>query len=272
MRTTPVTFCLTPALLMAASLCWAGTLPPSAAVSQAARVGPETVRAASAQSAHGHWHSNNNSYARLSARWWQWAYSGADGNNSVQDTTGELCGLRQPNDDVWFLAGTFGGPAVVRSCTIPADRKLFYPVVNSIWTDCPGTADEALTDQEVREILVNFTIGGDPACQMSSTLDGIPVTASGISVVRTQSPRFSTYLPKNNLIRGCDASDPNKPLPAGKTGRQIAEGHWVMLPPLRPGKHTLTLHGAGCDASQDGLPFFQTEVTYHLKVRAAHKD
>jgi hypothetical protein len=172
----------------------------------------------------------------------------------------------------WFLAGTFGGPAVERSCTIPAKRKLFYPLVNSIWTDCPGSVDETLTDQEVRDILVNFTVGGDAACQMSTTVDGIPLTTSGIIAVRTQSPKFSTCLPKNNLIRGCDANDPTKPLPAGKTGRQIAEGYWVMLPSLRPGKHTLTLHGAACDASKDGLPFFWTEVTYHLNVRAKHKD
>jgi hypothetical protein len=33
-------------------------------------------------------------YARLSARWWQWALSGPDGRNAVQDETGKLCGLR----------------------------------------------------------------------------------------------------------------------------------------------------------------------------------
>jgi hypothetical protein len=45
----------------------------------------------------------------------------------------------------------------------------------------------------------------------------------------------------------------------------IAEGYWIMLPPLAPGEHTLTLHGASCNATT-GATFFETGVTYHLTV------
>ncbi|MBM4202415.1 MAG: hypothetical protein FJ189_14190 [Gammaproteobacteria bacterium] len=209
--------------------------------------------------------TSSGEYARLSARWWQWALSGPDGRNAIQDETGKFCGLNQPKGYVWFLAGTLGKTGVERHCTIPANRKIFYPLVNVSWTDCPGSADEQYSDQEVRDMVAQYTGGGDLACKLSSTLDGTPVTALSNAMVRTQSPKFYSYLPKNNIIKGC-YEDPARPLPPGKTGRQISEGYWLMLPKLSPGKHTLTLHGAGCNPAEDNKPFFETAVTYHLNV------
>ena len=200
-------------------------------------------------------------YGEWSAKWWQWAYAGPDGENAVQDKTGEFCAVNQPTGKVWFLAGSFGLTGVERTCTIPPNRALFYPLVTTLWTDCPGTSDEDLTDAQVRGILTFFAEGGDPACQLTSTLDGASISSLQILTVRTQSPKFTSILPENNIVSGCAS-----PLPPGKTGRQIAEGYWVMLPPLSPGEHVLTLHGAGCDAAT-GDVFFENGVTCHLTVR-----
>lgn len=198
-------------------------------------------------------------YGEWSAEWWQWALAGPDGENAVQDTTGEFCAVNQPKGKVWFLAGSFGIAGVERSCTIPPDRALFYPLLNIVWIDCPGTPDEDLTDAEVRGILSGPE---DPACQITSTLDGVSISSLQIITVRTQSPKFTGTLPEKHLpfLAGCGFE-----LPVGKTGRQISDGYWIMLPPLSPGDHTLTLHGAGCD-SQTGAVFFESGVTYHLKV------
>ncbi|MFE0642773.1 hypothetical protein ACFW2Y_14340 [Streptomyces sp. NPDC058877] len=64
----------------------------------------------------------------LAARWWQWALSAPDDASPVADLTGEHAGWRQA-EDVWFLAGTYGGQ-VVRRCEIPSDRPVFFPIVN----------------------------------------------------------------------------------------------------------------------------------------------
>jgi hypothetical protein len=197
-------------------------------------------------------------YGEWSAQWFQWAYAGPVGANAVQDTTGEFCAVNQPHGKVWFLAGSFGLTGLERTCTIPPNRALFYPLINVSWTDCPGTSDEDLTDAEVRDLLAN-NAAGDFACQLTSTLDGASISSLQILTVRTQSPKFSTVLPENNVIAGSCVP----PLPAGETGRQIAEGYWVMLPPLSPGEHTLTLHGAGCNAPTGP---FENGVTYHLTV------
>src|SRR5213596_2810966 len=77
-------------------------------------------------------------YGEWSAEWWQWALAGPDGENAVTDPTEDLCAVNQPTGEVWFLAGTFGGTGVERRCTIPPNRALFYPLLNSLWTDCPA--------------------------------------------------------------------------------------------------------------------------------------
>jgi hypothetical protein len=203
-------------------------------------------------------------YGEWSAAWWQWALAGPKGNNAVQDTTGEFCDVDQPKGKVWFLAGSFGLPGVERTCTIPRNRALFYPLINSFWIDCPGTPDSDVTDAEVRDIMASLL---DPACQLTSTLDGTPISSLQILTVRTQSPKFTTILPPNNIYSTAGICP--SPLPPGKTGRMIGEGYWIMLPPLSPGEHVLTLHGASCG----GVPFgvlFENGVTYHLKVSGHH--
>src|SRR5215472_11893649 len=72
-------------------------------------------------------------YGEWSAQWWQWVYAAPDGANPVQDTTGDFCAVNQPAGKVWFLAGTFGLTGVERSCTIPENRALFYPLVATVW-------------------------------------------------------------------------------------------------------------------------------------------
>jgi hypothetical protein len=203
-------------------------------------------------------------YGEWGREWWKWALSFPDGRNPVQDETGEFCKLGQAGR-VWFLAGSFGVTGVERKCTIPAGKAIFYPLVNSFWIDEPG--DEVVTDEEVRALLAT-TSGGDGACQLTSTLDTFdtpnfgelpaPVTALLQPVVRAQTPKFSIELPEGNLLG----------FPPGPNERLIGEGYWVMLPPLKPGKHTLTLHGAACAENEEGIleKTFETEVTYHLKV------
>jgi hypothetical protein len=206
-------------------------------------------------------------YGEWSAAWWQWAVAGPAGANAVEDQTGADCAANQPDGPVWFLAGSFGVADVVRDCTIPPDKALFYPLLNGVWIDCPPpSGDEDFTNDDVRNIMAAFGGGGDNACQLSSSIDGgegvFGSTTNSISSlqildVRTQSPVFSMSLPDGHVFP--DLCDPA--LPAGETGRSISEGHWVMVPPLSPGEHVVKLHGADCSDSP-----FEVGVTYHLTV------
>ncbi|MEU5162450.1 hypothetical protein AB0G74_22975 [Streptomyces sp. NPDC020875] len=81
-----------------------------------------------AATAGGTWELDAETGGILAGRWWKWALSAPDDACPVQDTTGEHAAWRQP-DDLWFLAGTYGG-RVVRRCAIPSTRPLFFPVLN----------------------------------------------------------------------------------------------------------------------------------------------
>ena len=202
-------------------------------------------------------------YGGWGAEWWKWALSFPLDENPVVDDTGEFCDLGQ-SGKVWFLAGSFGVTEVERHCTIPAGKAIFYPIINTTWFDEPG--DEILTDEEVRWILAALVVDG--ACQMASTLDTFttpnfgevpaPISARLRLAVRAQSPKYSFDFPEDNIF-GADA---------GENDRLIAAGYWVMLPPLTPGEHVLTLHGARCSETGEGEleKVFETGVTYHLTV------
>ncbi|MGW4161698.1 hypothetical protein [Streptomyces sp. NPDC004788] len=78
------------------------------------------------------WQMTDDEGGTLAARWWQWARSAPESRSPVADTTGEHADWQQPGD-VWFLAGTYGG-RVERRCEIPADRPVFFPVLNTVHT------------------------------------------------------------------------------------------------------------------------------------------
>ncbi|WP_159941272.1 MULTISPECIES: hypothetical protein [unclassified Nocardiopsis] len=76
----------------------------------------------------GAWRIGVREGGELSARWWKWVWSAPEGRDPVEDVTGQHAACNQP-EDLWFLAGTYGG-RVVRRCEVPAGRPLFFPVLN----------------------------------------------------------------------------------------------------------------------------------------------
>jgi hypothetical protein len=240
---------------------WAGPAGPGGETPSATRANPSSMArkgAGAPRVAADKLKVYGKTYGEWAADWVQWAEAGPVGQNAVTDTTGEFCDENQPKKDVWFLAGTFGAIDVERDCTIPQDRALFYPLVEGPWIDCPGTPDEDLSDADVRGILAGII---DTACQLTSTLDGVAISSLRVLTVRAQSPKFRSILPDNPVIaEACIPPSGLGPLVGGETGRRIVDGYWVMLPPLSPGPHTLTLHGALCGRD------FENGVTYNLTV------
>ncbi|GAA3861456.1 hypothetical protein GCM10022243_29500 [Saccharothrix violaceirubra] len=145
-------------------------------------------------------------WSDVQGRWWGWA-SVPEARNPVADRTGEFCGEGQP-DDVWFVAGTFGG-AVERTCEVPAGRPLVGPVVNRI-----GTSGECALFM------------ADAKGQVS--LDGVPVVPHEVGAVKT-------------VVRA--GADNSWDLRAGES-RVTACGLWLWVPPLSPGRHELRFEGS----------------------------
>jgi hypothetical protein len=69
-------------------------------------------------------------YGDWSAAWWQYVFSIPTPQNPLFDTTGAQCHVGQ-SGNVFFLVGSVLGTTdpIVRECTIPPGRMLFFPLV-----------------------------------------------------------------------------------------------------------------------------------------------
>jgi hypothetical protein len=185
------------------------------------------------------------SYSEWAARWWTWALAQPAAVNPVLDETGAHCAQGQ-SGHVWFLAGTFTGDIVTRSCSIPAGKALLVPIVNDFYgaflTDPPDQRTEAFVRAQVACV--------GTATGLSAEIDGVPV--DNPTAYLEKSPLFDVTLPADNIAG----------LPAGFVlSPSVDEGFYLFLRPLSTGEHTLHFHAdavAGCVAEQD--------VTYDLTV------
>ena len=71
---------------------------------------------------------------------------------------------------------------------------------------------------------------------------------------RIQSPTFLVEFIEDNIFE-VD--------PGWVDKKSVADGFWVMLPPLEKGEHVIHFRGAYCDG---GEPFFDVDVTYQITV------
>jgi hypothetical protein len=200
------------------------------------------------------------SYGELTAAWWQWVYS-FPAAQSPQIQQGAVdCSVSQ-SGPIWFLAGSPTGTDVyVRSCTVPHQKALFFPVLNSSWVNEPG---ETVTVAEKRDILdgvisdlrpgifADFGLPGSRACRLEVKLDG-EISTYTYPTVRVQSPPFAASKVAGHV-------DPEA----------IADGFWILLPPLSQGQHVLHIGGAFCEFESTEIHAFigGVDITYNLTVQ-----
>ena len=178
-------------------------------------------------------------YAEWTARWWQWVLSIAKTENPLFDENGKNCAINQ-NGPVWFLAGTLKGPAE-RSCAIPADKAILFPVINfeASIAEGDGTKDEELAARAKFEM--------DQITNIRAMISGTNVNE--LKQYRIQSPPFNVTLPADNVLG----------LPA-QTTKMISEGYWLFLNPLEPGNYDLHSFGS-CLAGR-----IKIGVSYHFTI------
>jgi len=199
-------------------------------------------------------------YGGWSNAWWQWALSIPASVNPLFDTTGANCGEGQ-SGPVWFLAGTTGGPPVTRSCTVPAGKALFFPIVNFVnnnlgipgSTVCPPTTFTVdQLHQQLDGLIKSVTT-------LEAQVDTVSIQDIQSYRAGTDNSTFSITLPSDNFFSKITGGA--CPIPAGTYEEQVSDGYYLMLAPLKPGTHTIHFIGATSPPSP-----FTTEVTYNLTV------
>lgn len=179
--------------------------------------------------------------------WWQWALSMPDRESAIVDTTGAFCGNGQ-SGPVWFLAGGYGSSKIRRACTIPADRHLFFPIINVVQNLFPATLADC------QAIRAEAARNNDTYVYLKVLLDGEALTE-----------------PQRFRIASADCFDPFARTPADAQAPRDAlaatDGYWIMLRPLPPGPHLLEFR-AFYTNPDEALGDMVQNIAYDLTVSA----
>ena len=165
--------------------------------------------------------------------WWQWAGSFEQDESPVYDRKGTRCNLRQEGA-VWFLAGTYGSGRTIRTCTVPADRYLFFPMINYVVFPVPGLS---------------------LSCELATKRAAAATAEVSSLVLEVDGKLFQNLEVHRQATRVCfDLAAQS----GGGMAPSAGNGYYIMLRPLSRGTHTLNFGGR--------LQEFSQAVTYTLQV------
>ena len=169
------------------------------------------------------------------------------------------CGYGQSSHSrftqIWFLAGTFGGPTD-RTCTVPRGIALFFPLLNIEFDNvgcCVPTAPPF--NYSIQEMKQFAALNQDNPLELHASVDGAPVAA-----YRAQSQVLSYSVPATgNVLQFLGLTVPGANWPSTNVFPAVSDGFWVMVDPLPPGQHVIKF---GAIANNG----FTVDITYHLTV------
>ena len=177
--------------------------------------------------------------------WWQWAFSMPTDQSPIRDTDGRLCGVNQ-DGPVWYLAGGFGTARIHRSCTVPAGRFLFFPIINTVVTTAPG---QTRTCDEVRA----------EAARNNDRFVHLMVEIDGVRMPDLQQTRIAPTTCFDLAGRASPDLEPRSLYPTA------TDGFWVMLSPLPPGDHRLEFQAFYTNPGSPGGNAVQN-ISYDLVI------
>jgi hypothetical protein len=196
----------------------------------------------------------NANLANLTAEWWNWAASINPSPIEGSYNGGPRC-EGEYVEGVFFLAAAGGTDPVRRTCTVPADTPIFFPVVNLVCSEAFGAAGQDPPDPEPYdtacvEPVTDETV--DPPSKFFATLDGEKLALRRIASGLFQWTIVFEDNPFPNFIPG--------------TYESASDGLWVYLKEgLPPGKHRIVFGGRYRDTPLGS--FKGARVTYRLTAQ-----
>lgn len=191
-----------------------------------------------------------------SAAWWQSVYSvqGEVAAHPFLDETGAACAAAQPSADVWFLHGSGNTGPIVRTCTVPPGRALFFPLLTGSFDNAGATT--ILSPAELMTAASEFYAG---EVALVCEVDGCAVPNLDTYFIP---PVEFTYVvpPPPNLYTAFGGAF------EGPVDPSYSIGWWIMLPPLPAGAHTIHLGGTRFGVAGDPADDFIVDVTYRLTI------
>jgi hypothetical protein len=175
------------------------------------------------------------------ARWWNWDMSIPVSEHPRDAYSEEKCAINQKGP-VWFLADQLGGREE-RTCTIPAGKAVLIPLLTG---ECDYGIPEVKNDENLRRC----AMAGDEHGTIEAVVDGVKI--KNLEQYRTQSGFFNITIPQDNIFQA----------PPGNF-RAMADGFFVFLEPMPPGKHDAHLKVSVLNPIEPSYNY-NADWTYHL--------
>lgn len=183
------------------------------------------------------------SFGGWTAKWWQWAL--AQPIAPFLDPDGRFCTEGQ-GGPVWFLAGTNGEFNARRECIVPAGKYLLVPVINMVYMN-PVAGPDAASARPCTELQANAAVNNDHLISAVVMIDGVLVEEVARYRVRSD---------------GCFPLTTDVDEAAVQSA---ADGYWLLLKPLTPGRHTISI-GANYGAANSSYGHMLQNFEYVLDV------
>jgi len=191
------------------------------------------------------------SYPLWIAKWWQWIMPIPKVDSPALDTTGEKCAVNQNEQNVWFLATTFGGN-IQRACDIPMGKGILVPVLIGM---CDSLSEPAKkTESELRECAWS----GIQNAEFRLSVDNIDFR--NITDYRVESPLFDLIIPSDNAW-----GNPTGGKQVAKA-KAVAGGVYVLLKPLPIGPHEIHFSSSIIDNPTLGTYLYAEDIKYNVNV------
>ena len=140
------------------------------------------------------------------------------------------------------IASDSGGH-IERTCTIPKEKAIFFPVYNTFQTFNPPPPN-------LRDAIKIVKDNVDQATNLKASVDG---TNINVNMLRSLTLPFEFTLPPDNIFGITNPPDLG-PYEA------IVDGYWVALRPLSVGTHEISFSSSHPDGPN-------IDVTYHITVQ-----
>lgn len=200
-------------------------------------------------------------YELSAKKWMGWVMGLPWSTGPVTDTTGAACSQGQ-SGRVWFLAGTGGGP-VTRSCSIPKNRLLFFPLINSwVVPTADSVADPADFDSYMDFVESYLPAKRAQTCELHLTIDGVAI--GGDTTAELDPKLWVQITDPFDLVVNNDNWASQWGRPGGFTPAATVAGHWALITPLSKGNHVIEFGGSLCDANN--AVTFTTSAVYNVTV------
>lgn len=162
------------------------------------------------------------SWEKWAAIWCNWLLSIPRDRNPAVDETGKNSSQNQRDENVWFLAGTFGNSTPVRrKCIVPKSKAILFPIA-----DKEDSFAEDLDITNEQELSRRARTSMDRLINVKLIVDGKRLL--NLKEYRVHSEFFDLKFPEKNVY------DVNP----GIT-RSVCDGYWAFLKPLPIGTHEI---------------------------------